>query len=208
LGFADVDWRRTVAYSLGHFGQIYLNVAGRQPRGVVDPGDYRTVRERVVEHLRRLRHPDTGLPLVAEVVAAEAAAHGSRQREQGDEGDLGRSLEARGGRVAAAAAEPSGTVDLRVGHLVAAGRPASRSLSSTSARSWWQMRSKEVSAGRVPFEVEEELYLGGAVPSHLPTPPPEVVAAVSLGGGVLRRGQGDLGGAIRGNLRAVARLRR
>jgi hypothetical protein len=29
LSFEDVDWSRTVAYSLGNIGQIYLNVAGR-----------------------------------------------------------------------------------------------------------------------------------------------------------------------------------
>jgi predicted AlkP superfamily phosphohydrolase/phosphomutase len=76
LGFADVDWSRTLAYSLGHLGQVYLNVAGRQPRGIVDPDDYDTVRQRVAEQLRRLRHPETGEPLVAEVVPAEDAAHG------------------------------------------------------------------------------------------------------------------------------------
>jgi predicted AlkP superfamily phosphohydrolase/phosphomutase len=33
VAFADVDWTRTVAYSLGHIGQVYLNVRGRQPYG-------------------------------------------------------------------------------------------------------------------------------------------------------------------------------
>jgi hypothetical protein len=62
--------------------------------------------------------------------------------------------------------------------------------------------------GLRPFQVEEDLYLGGAVPGRLPTPSPEVVAALPSGGKVLRRRQGDLGGALRDRLRALARLRR
>jgi predicted AlkP superfamily phosphohydrolase/phosphomutase len=36
--FAGVDWSRTRAYALG-LGAIYLNVAGREPLGIVRPGD-------------------------------------------------------------------------------------------------------------------------------------------------------------------------
>src|SRR5262249_15236649 len=36
----DVDWSQTVAYGLGING-LYLNLKGREPEGIVDPGDQR-----------------------------------------------------------------------------------------------------------------------------------------------------------------------
>jgi len=47
LSFNDVDWSRSVAYSFGrHYGPIYLNVRGREPQGIVEPGAaYDRVRE-------------------------------------------------------------------------------------------------------------------------------------------------------------------
>src|SRR5581483_10624966 len=41
LSRRHVDWSRTRAYAQGNFGQIFVNVKGRQPRGCVDPGDVR-----------------------------------------------------------------------------------------------------------------------------------------------------------------------
>ena len=35
LSFDDVDWGKTVAYSLGNIGQIRINLKGREPRGIV-----------------------------------------------------------------------------------------------------------------------------------------------------------------------------
>lgn len=58
LSFEDVDWNRTVAYSLGNVGQIYLNVAGREPSGSVQPGEeYELIRSRIMERLLELRDP-------------------------------------------------------------------------------------------------------------------------------------------------------
>ena len=33
-----VDWSRTRAYSFGNIGQIYVNLRGREPEGIVEPG--------------------------------------------------------------------------------------------------------------------------------------------------------------------------
>ncbi len=76
VAFADVDWAQTTAYSLGHIGQVYLNVNGRQPFGIVEPDGYETVRAQVMAHLRLLRHPVTGQPLVEQMIVREAAVHG------------------------------------------------------------------------------------------------------------------------------------
>jgi predicted AlkP superfamily phosphohydrolase/phosphomutase len=65
LSFEDVDWRRTVAYSLGNVGQIYVNVAGREPLGCVQPGAaYEKVRDQIVARLMELRDPQTGEKVV------------------------------------------------------------------------------------------------------------------------------------------------
>ncbi len=84
LAFADVDWSQTVAYSLGHMGQIYLNVAGRQPYGIVAPQEYAAAREQVVTQLHQLRHPVTQQPLVEKIIPGDAAATGPYQNQGPD----------------------------------------------------------------------------------------------------------------------------
>jgi predicted AlkP superfamily phosphohydrolase/phosphomutase len=75
LSFDSVDWSRTVAYSMGHVGQIYLNVAGREPEGIVTEGDYQQKRNDVIEALSDLRDLD-GKPLVSRIVNGEDTYHG------------------------------------------------------------------------------------------------------------------------------------
>jgi len=77
LSFDDVDWSRTQAYSIGHVGQIYINLRGREPEGIVEPGaEYEAVRQQVIETLHDLRHPETGRPLVDRVVPGDQVVHG------------------------------------------------------------------------------------------------------------------------------------
>lgn len=77
LSFADVDWSRTVAYSLGNVGQIYLNVAGREPQGTVKPGEeYERVRVKIIDQLAKLRDPDTGECVVESIYRREDIYHG------------------------------------------------------------------------------------------------------------------------------------
>ena len=76
LSFADVDWSRTVAYSIGHVGQVYINLNGRQPRGIVRPEEYGAVRQRVIEVLGSLRNPITGQPLVDRILTREQVCAG------------------------------------------------------------------------------------------------------------------------------------
>jgi predicted AlkP superfamily phosphohydrolase/phosphomutase len=76
LSFADVDWSRTVAYSIGHVGQVYINLNGRQPRGIVRPEEYEAVRQRVVEVLGTLKNPTTGEPLMSQILTREQVCEG------------------------------------------------------------------------------------------------------------------------------------
>jgi predicted AlkP superfamily phosphohydrolase/phosphomutase len=72
LSFDDVDWPRTVAYSLGNVGQIFINVRGREPQGTVTPGsEYQAVREEIIARLKALRDPETDEPVVDQIFRRE-----------------------------------------------------------------------------------------------------------------------------------------
>jgi predicted AlkP superfamily phosphohydrolase/phosphomutase len=73
LSFLDVDWSRSKAYSFGrHLGSIYLNVKGREPEGLVNPGqEYEEVREEIIRLAREFVDPRTGEPLIGEILKKE-----------------------------------------------------------------------------------------------------------------------------------------
>jgi predicted AlkP superfamily phosphohydrolase/phosphomutase len=85
LSFDDVDWSRTLAYSIGHVGQIYINLKGREPEGIVEPGaEYQAVRQRVIETLQELRHPQSGQPMVDEVIPGDRVVFGPYAHRSAD----------------------------------------------------------------------------------------------------------------------------
>lgn len=72
LSFDDVDWTRTKAFSIGSFGQIYVNLAGVRPQGIVQPGaEYEELRERIIREALALQDPRTGEPLIERVYRRE-----------------------------------------------------------------------------------------------------------------------------------------
>jgi predicted AlkP superfamily phosphohydrolase/phosphomutase len=61
LSFDNVAWERTRAYSLGNYGQLYVNLKGREPQGAVAPGaEYEAVVDDLVKRLESLVDPRTG----------------------------------------------------------------------------------------------------------------------------------------------------
>jgi predicted AlkP superfamily phosphohydrolase/phosphomutase len=76
LSFDDVDWSRTRAYSMGHVGQVYVNLKGREPHGIVESHEYEAVLAQVMETLRELRHPTTDQPLVDRFIPGREVVHG------------------------------------------------------------------------------------------------------------------------------------
>ena len=76
LSFSAVDWSRTQAYAMGHVGQVFINLRGREPQGSVEPGEYEAVRGRVAAALRQIPHPLSGRPLVDEIIFQEQAYEG------------------------------------------------------------------------------------------------------------------------------------
>jgi predicted AlkP superfamily phosphohydrolase/phosphomutase len=76
LSARHIDWSKTVAYAQGNFGQIFLNIKGRQPNGCVDPADAPALIEKIKERLMLLKHPETGEPLVEKVYGREDLYNG------------------------------------------------------------------------------------------------------------------------------------
>lgn len=64
--FAGIDWSHTYAYSedLNYFPNVWLNLVGREPEGVVAVGDYERVRDEVIAALAAWRDPESGEPVV------------------------------------------------------------------------------------------------------------------------------------------------
>ncbi len=59
LSEARVDWSRTVAWGWGgYYARIFINLKGREPKGVVDPRDYEHYRQELKEELERVRGPN------------------------------------------------------------------------------------------------------------------------------------------------------
>ncbi|SLN61870.1 alkaline phosphatase family protein [Oceanibacterium hippocampi] len=74
---ADIDWQRTRAFSRGEEGQIFINLRGRDPEGIVAPGaEYERLRAEIGAALLALRDPETGEPAVSSVHRREDVLHG------------------------------------------------------------------------------------------------------------------------------------
>jgi predicted AlkP superfamily phosphohydrolase/phosphomutase len=65
---APIDWERTVAWGDGgYYGRLFLNVKGREPRGIVEPARYEATRDELIEKLEAAPGPD-GEPLGTKVL--------------------------------------------------------------------------------------------------------------------------------------------
>jgi predicted AlkP superfamily phosphohydrolase/phosphomutase len=68
LSLADVDWKRTRAWAVGSFGQIYINVAGERPHGIVRPGgEYEQLCAEIAGKAMEMRDMDSGELIVERV---------------------------------------------------------------------------------------------------------------------------------------------
>ena len=64
----DVDWSNTTVWGDGgYYGRIFLNVAGREPAGVIPAEEYESFRDQLAEHIKRIPGPD-GRPLDTRVL--------------------------------------------------------------------------------------------------------------------------------------------
>lgn len=76
--YAHIDWPRTRAFFASMPNQsIRLNLRGREPQGIVQPGrEYESLRQRIIDGLMALKDPVTHRPLIQRVYRREELYHG------------------------------------------------------------------------------------------------------------------------------------
>jgi predicted AlkP superfamily phosphohydrolase/phosphomutase len=72
--FLNVDWTKTRAYALGLNG-LYVNVRGREAKGIVPESERRGLLEEIAYKLVQLKDPETGLQAVSKVYLCEDSYH-------------------------------------------------------------------------------------------------------------------------------------
>lgn len=72
-----IDWSQTKAYSYGYYGQIFINLQGREPEGIVAPGaEYESLRQQIAHELKQLVDPGDGRPIIDHIMLKETLYHG------------------------------------------------------------------------------------------------------------------------------------
>ncbi len=70
--YENIDWSKTKAYALSQMGPIYINLKGRDPYGIVEPGEeYEHLRDYIIDQLTSLRDPQNGNPIFPAVHRTE-----------------------------------------------------------------------------------------------------------------------------------------
>jgi predicted AlkP superfamily phosphohydrolase/phosphomutase len=68
LDLTHLDMSKTKVFTIGGYGQLIINLQGRQPDGIVEPGrEYEELCGQLIERLQELRDPDTGEKIVEDV---------------------------------------------------------------------------------------------------------------------------------------------
>jgi predicted AlkP superfamily phosphohydrolase/phosphomutase len=78
LSMQNIDWSKTRAYSYGNVGQIFLNLKGREPLGIVEKPDVESILHTLIEDLKNLKNPLNGEKAIAAVYRKEEIYHGDR----------------------------------------------------------------------------------------------------------------------------------
>lgn len=76
----QVDWSKTQAYSLG-LGEVFINLVGREPQGIVPPEQYDKVIDQVRQALMGLRDPQNDAQVVTSVSRRDELYSGPWWRE-------------------------------------------------------------------------------------------------------------------------------
>jgi predicted AlkP superfamily phosphohydrolase/phosphomutase len=71
-----IDWGKTKAFAYGSWGDIYINLKGREPKGVVDIKEYGKIKDEIIEKLKNLRHPKTGKKMSGKAFKKEEIYNG------------------------------------------------------------------------------------------------------------------------------------
>ncbi|MFI5322926.1 MAG: alkaline phosphatase family protein [Thermodesulfobacteriota bacterium] len=73
--FENVDWRKTRAYGIG-FNGLFLNLKGRESKGIVDPSQKEELLDEISKKLLAVRDPKNGEQVITKVYKAEEVYSG------------------------------------------------------------------------------------------------------------------------------------
>ena len=75
---SPIEWSKTIAYtSVVSTGEgVSINLKGREPNGIVEPGDYDRLRDEVAEALGKFRDPGTGAAPIRKIYFKEEVLSG------------------------------------------------------------------------------------------------------------------------------------
>jgi len=80
----QIDWAKTKAYCPSPLIGVRINLKGREPEGIVEPGqEYHDLRRQIIEKFQRLRTPD-GEMVFEEVLPREEYYHGGESSDAPD----------------------------------------------------------------------------------------------------------------------------
>ena len=85
--FTSIDWSRTKAYCsevLASPPSIWINLKGVKPQGIVDPAQYDSLVDFIIEKLAELKDPRTGKPVINRVYRRNEIFHGPFVHESAD----------------------------------------------------------------------------------------------------------------------------
>jgi predicted AlkP superfamily phosphohydrolase/phosphomutase len=153
-------WPKMRAFAIPSFseGYIRINLAGREPEGMVQPEDYDALCEELTTQLHRLVNPRNGKPVVKEVVRTRTSAQ--ERDPKLPEADL----------VVIWAEEPADVIEHpRLGRI---GPVPYRRSGSHRARGFWIARGPGIDAGTV-FQPGHAVDLPATLLAlmHAPLPP-------------------------------------
>lgn len=76
---SNIDWNNTKVFSISSYGELFINVKGRHPNGIVDPGkEYQELSAFLINELRKMKDPETGELILKHVVRKEDYYHGGQ----------------------------------------------------------------------------------------------------------------------------------
>ncbi len=84
LYFSNIDWTKTKAYAFGMYGNININLKGRDPMGIITNDEYDEVVELIISKLKLLKDPDDNSSAVDQVHKKEDLFHGNFQDKAPD----------------------------------------------------------------------------------------------------------------------------
>jgi predicted AlkP superfamily phosphohydrolase/phosphomutase len=90
----DIDWSKTRAFSVGNWGQIYINAKGQRPEGIVETGgDSEELEADIIARLLDLRDPNNSHQVVQQVIRGKTLYFGEHRSSGPDLVPMTRDLE-------------------------------------------------------------------------------------------------------------------